>query len=136
MVVVSCARAQYHGAYHGHAAVLAPAKVVHHEEKVIDYYDPHPSYKFEYGVHDAHTGDVKSQQEERKDDVVKGSYSLVEPDGTKRTVEYTADHHNGFNAVVHREHNIHPQVRTVVVPDRFTTLFFLFHSRNDKLSVR
>jgi hypothetical protein len=27
----------------------------------------------------------------------------VEPDGTRRTVEYTADPVNGFNAVVHRE---------------------------------
>lgn len=32
-----------------------------------------------------------------------GSYSLIEPDGTKRTVEYTADAVSGFNAVVHKE---------------------------------
>lgn len=51
---------------------------------------------------DYHTGDVKSQHETRDGDVVKGSYSLVEPDGTIRTVEYTADKVNGFNAVVHR----------------------------------
>lgn len=31
-----------------------------------------------------------------------GSYSLIEPDGTQRVVEYTADPVNGFNAVVHR----------------------------------
>lgn len=38
-----------------------------------------------------------------------GSYSLVEPDGTTRTVDYTADDHNGFNAVVHRAgHAVHP----------------------------
>lgn len=29
-----------------------------------------------------------------------GGYSLYEPDGTKRIVEYTADKHHGFNAVV------------------------------------
>ncbi|KOB67816.1 putative cuticle protein [Operophtera brumata] len=29
-------------------------------------------------------------------------YTLVEPDGSIRTVDYTADKHNGFNAVVHR----------------------------------
>lgn len=34
---------------------------------------------------------------------MQGSYSLVEPDGTRRTVEYTADPVNGFNAVVHKE---------------------------------
>lgn len=27
----------------------------------------------------------------------------MEPDGTRRTVEYTADPVNGFNAVVHKE---------------------------------
>lgn len=32
-----------------------------------------------------------------------GSYSLVESDGSRRIVEYTADAHNGFNAVVHKE---------------------------------
>ena len=49
---------------------------------------------------DAHTGDVKNQWETRDGDVVKGSYSLVEPDGTIRIVDYTSDKHNGFNAVV------------------------------------
>ncbi|KAG5887130.1 hypothetical protein JTB14_029810 [Gonioctena quinquepunctata] len=60
-------------------------------------------YDFSYGVNDPHTGDSKSQQESRRGDVVQGSYSLLESDGTKRTVEYTADPHNGFNAVVHKE---------------------------------
>ncbi|XP_055596872.1 larval cuticle protein A3A-like [Uranotaenia lowii] len=70
---------------------------------VADEYDPNPQYSFSYGISDALTGDTKSQQESRNGDVVQGSYSLVDPDGTKRTVEYTADPHNGFNAVVHRE---------------------------------
>ncbi|KAG5884112.1 hypothetical protein JTB14_024150 [Gonioctena quinquepunctata] len=74
----------------------------------IEYHDAHPQYKFEYGVQDPSTGDVKSQQEIRDGDVVKGSYSLVEPDGSKRTVDYTADPVNGFNAVVHREPLNHP----------------------------
>ncbi|XP_026276490.2 cuticle protein 19-like [Frankliniella occidentalis] len=63
-------------------------------------YDSHPKYAFKYGVHDAHTGDVKSASEHRDGDVVKGEYSLLQPDGTTRTVHYTADDHNGFNAVV------------------------------------
>ncbi|XP_071448716.1 larval cuticle protein A3A-like [Hetaerina americana] len=62
-----------------------------------------PQYSFSYGVSDAHTGDQKSQHETRHGDVVQGAYSLVEPDGTHRTVEYTADAINGFNAVVHRQ---------------------------------
>lgn len=35
--------------------------------------------------------------------------------GHKRTVEYTADDHNGFNAVVHREPLIH-KVAAVATP--------------------
>ncbi|XP_055596848.1 larval cuticle protein A3A-like [Uranotaenia lowii] len=70
---------------------------------VADEYDPNPQYSFSYGISDALTGDQKSQQESRNGDSVQGSYSLVDPDGTKRTVEYTADPIHGFNAVVHRE---------------------------------
>ncbi|KAH8296021.1 hypothetical protein KR054_000566 [Drosophila jambulina] len=65
----------------------------------LDYYD-HPKYAFNYGVADHTTGDVKSQHETRDGDVVKGQYSLVEPDGSIRTVDYTADPIHGFNAVV------------------------------------
>ncbi|XP_037945225.1 cuticle protein 7-like, partial [Teleopsis dalmanni] len=54
-----------------------------------------------------HTGDVKSQHETRDGDSVKGQYSLVEPDGSIRTVDYTADKHNGFNAVVHKTAPVH-----------------------------
>lgn len=66
-------------------------------------YDPSPKYSFGYDIQDGYTGDLKSQHETRHGDVVKGSYSLVDPDGTKRTVDYTADPHNGFNAVVRKE---------------------------------
>lgn len=66
-------------------------------------YDPNPQYAYGYDVQDGLTGDRKSQSEQRNGDVVQGSYSVVDPDGTRRTVEYTADPVNGFNAVVHRE---------------------------------
>lgn len=36
-----------------------------------------------------------------------GQYSLVEADGSIRTVDYTADKHNGFNAVVHKTAPVH-----------------------------
>lgn len=62
------------------------------------------------------TGDSKNQQESRSGDVVQGSYSLVEPDGTRRTVEYTADPANGFNAVVHREPVGAAVVKAVAAP--------------------
>ncbi|XP_053660191.1 larval cuticle protein A2B-like [Anopheles marshallii] len=80
------------GAYPAVAKVAAP----------LADYDPNPQYSYSYAVSDALTGDNKSQQESRSGDVVTGSYSLIEPDGTQRVVEYTADPVNGFNAVVHR----------------------------------
>lgn len=55
----------------------------------------HPKYAFAYSVADPHTGDHKSQHESRDGDVVHGYYSLVQPDGSVRKVEYTADDHNG-----------------------------------------
>lgn len=63
-------------------------------------FDAHPQYSFAYDVKDAVTGDDKNQHETRDGDVVTGQYSLTEPDGTRRTVDYTADPVNGFNAVV------------------------------------
>ncbi|XP_026328668.1 cuticle protein-like [Hyposmocoma kahamanoa] len=67
-----------------------------------EYYS-YPKYEFEYKVEDPHTKDIKSQQETRDGDVVKGYYSLHEPDGTIRIVHYTADKKNGFNAIVERK---------------------------------
>lgn len=84
----------------------------------IDYYSS-PRYAFNYGVNDQHTGDVKHQSEQREGDVVKGQYSLVEPDGSIRTVDYTADPVNGFNAVVSKSGpGVHaaPVVKPVAVP--------------------
>ncbi|XP_068910840.1 larval cuticle protein A1A-like [Tenebrio molitor] len=92
------------------AAVAAPVAVA--KTVVADEYDPNPQYSFGYDVQDGLTGDSKSQVESRSGDVVQGSYSLVDPDGTRRTVEYTADPLNGFNAVVHRE----PLVAKVAAP--------------------
>ncbi|XP_045497396.1 cuticle protein 8-like [Colias croceus] len=70
--------------------------------------DPNPAYTYSYGVNDPHTGDHKDAQETLQNGVVHGSYSLVEPDGHLRKVTYTADHVNGFNAVVERTGNAHP----------------------------
>lgn len=77
---------------------------------IISEFQDHPKYEFKYGVQDYHTGDIKSQEETRDGDVVKGQYSLHEPDGTILTVKYTADKHSGFNAEVFREgHAKHPE---------------------------
>ncbi|XP_071439701.1 cuticle protein 21-like [Hetaerina americana] len=71
-------------------------------EEDVDY-NSNPSYSFSYDVKDDETGDTKTQSESLENGVVKGSYSVVDPDGIKRTVEYTADAINGFNAVVNME---------------------------------
>ncbi|XP_069705112.1 cuticle protein 7-like [Periplaneta americana] len=93
---------------HAPAVAVAHAPLaVSHEVEVEHYASPH--YEFNYGVKDLHTHDIKEQSEKRVGDKVEGHYSLVEPDGTTRTVHYTADHHNGFNAVVTKSgHAVHP----------------------------
>ncbi|CAG9814360.1 unnamed protein product [Phaedon cochleariae] len=104
------------------AIALTQAGLIHYPQVHVadssdkDYY-AYPKYKFNYGVKDPLTGDNKSQYEERDGDTVKGSYSVAEPDGTLRTVTYTADSHNGFNAVVEKSgHASHPQIYAKEVP--------------------
>ncbi|XP_050670438.1 cuticle protein 18.6-like [Leptidea sinapis] len=62
-----------------------------------------PSYSFSYEVNDARTGDIKSQQESRRGDIVLGQYSLVQPDGVRRTVDYQANDLTGFIATVNNK---------------------------------
>ncbi|BFF89637.1 larval cuticle protein A2B-like [Drosophila madeirensis] len=103
-------------ATYAHAAPVAVAQKV--VVKAAEEYDPHPQYRFSYGVDDKLTGDNKEQVEERDGDVVRGEYSLIDADGYKRTVQYTADPINGFNAVVNRvplEH-VKTVVKTVAAP--------------------
>lgn len=69
----------------------------------LDFTDAYPQYQFAYTVRDSLTGDAKDQEEVRDGDVVKGRYSLIEPDGSRRTVNYYADDVNGFNAVVQKD---------------------------------
>ncbi|XP_069354573.1 cuticle protein 8-like [Maniola hyperantus] len=87
-------------AYHSAPAPIAYhapiAKVLAQPEEIA-----YPKYEYNYSVADGHTGDNKQQQEVRDGDVVKGSYSFHEADGSIRTVHYSADDHSGFNAVVH-----------------------------------
>lgn len=67
------------------------------------YYDSEPNYKFAYGVEDKKTGDVKSQEEIREGDYVKGEYSLIDADNKLRVVKYQAGPKTGFEATVIRE---------------------------------
>lgn len=97
------------------APVPAPVYVKAEHSESVDY-DAPAKYDFAYGVSDPHTGDVKEQSESRDGHTVHGSYSLIDADGFKRTVEYTADEHNGFNAVVHREPLGHAAPVAKVIP--------------------
>lgn len=81
--------------------------------------DSYPQYQYAYNVEDALTGDSKTQEETRDGDIVRGSYSLIEPDGSRRVVNYYADPINGFNAVVQKDVPVVQQVvaqKTVVAP--------------------
>lgn len=87
-------------------------------------FQSHPKYAFRYGVSDPHTGDVKAQQESRDGDVVKGQYSLVEPDGSIRVVDYVADPVNGFNAVVSKSApSVHASSASAVVKQVVPSVF-------------
>ncbi len=78
---------------------IAPAPTI---VKKIEVEAP-PQYNFQYSISDASTGDVKNQHETRNGGDVTGSYSLIDADGLKRIVDYTASDAAGFNAVVRRE---------------------------------
>ncbi|CAG4941740.1 unnamed protein product [Parnassius apollo] len=104
---------QPHAAF-GIAPVSYAAAPAHYAAPIISHVAPvtkfvataqheeyaHPKYDFAYSVADGHTGDTKSQHESRDGDAVHGEYSLLEADGSVRRVQYSADDHNGFNAVV------------------------------------
>ncbi|XP_065371141.1 larval cuticle protein A2B [Calliphora vicina] len=85
------------------AAVVVPAGPVLAKTVELEEYDAHPQYQYGYNVQDNLSGDSKGHVEERDGDVVRGEYTLIDADGLKRTVTYTADPINGFNAVVRRE---------------------------------
>lgn len=106
--------------------IVAPSSSVFVKAQGItgDIYNTNPSYSFSYGVKDPSTGDSKMQEESLVDGVVRGSYSLEEPDGTIRRVTYTADDINGFQARVEKigtpvypkTHPVIPAVIKVPVP--------------------
>lgn len=97
-------------------APLAVAPAVARAAVLKTDFDPNPQYSFAYSVSDAITGDNKGQYETRNGDIVQGAYSLVEPDGTLRTVNYVADPINGFNAVVNRQPAVVKAAVPAVVP--------------------
>ncbi|XP_014365524.2 cuticle protein 7-like [Papilio machaon] len=121
IVLIAAANAGlYYGHDHGHAvssqsiARYDKGYAAHGHYARVPYYGghdyyAHPKYEFLYSVADPHTDDHKSQHEYRDGDAVHGSYSLHQPDGSVRTVDYTADDHSGFHAKVHYSApSVHP----------------------------
>lgn len=104
-------------AHVAHAPVAQTVHLLQKQHVAHEQYpdDPHPQYNFAYDVQDAVSGDSKSQSESRDGDVVHGEYSLNDADGFRRTVKYTADSVNGFNAVVEREPLTHKVVAAAPV---------------------
>lgn len=106
---------QQHQAYPNYQQLQPATKVLAASPVLVKKYEEEESapaqYIFEYSVQDDHTGDVKSQMESRNGDRVEGHYSLVDADGYRRIVHYTADKHNGFQARVERE-----QIKGYVAP--------------------
>ncbi|XP_001942558.1 cuticle protein 7 [Acyrthosiphon pisum] len=102
-VAVFAAQAQYYpaAAYPSTAVVHAsPVAYPAYPAAAYQPVNPNPSYAYKYGVSDPATGDYKTAEESLSNGVVQGQYSLAEPDGTVRTVSYTADDVNGFVAQV------------------------------------
>ncbi|XP_042861422.1 pro-resilin-like [Penaeus japonicus] len=71
------------------------------------YGPPHPVYKDEpmpynyaYAVNDHYAGTDFGHNEDSDGNIVKGSYTVQLPDGRKQTVNYVADHYNGYQADV------------------------------------
>ncbi|KAL4702449.1 hypothetical protein ACJJTC_017655 [Scirpophaga incertulas] len=111
LLLASSALAQYDEyGFEGHGLEGYKKPILHHQSQSLDGhndefdldYHAHPKYAFDYSVKDPHTGDDKEHWETRDGDKVKGTYTLIENDGTKRVVEYEADDKNGFNAIVHK----------------------------------
>ncbi|CAL4151754.1 unnamed protein product, partial [Meganyctiphanes norvegica] len=85
-VCISLAAPQYHPAPYGH-----PAPVYKHKAR---------PYSYQYGVKSPYHGTDFGADESSDGNVVKGSYTVVLPDGRTQKVTYTADHYAGYNADV------------------------------------
>jgi len=100
--------ASHHAPGFSYAKFSGPVSGPEHKIEVHDKhghasydYVGHPSYKFEYGVEDPKSHVSQKRQEHRDGDDVHGEYTVAQPDGKIRTVKYTSDKHNGFNAEVY-----------------------------------
>ncbi|XP_050689252.1 cuticle protein 21-like [Eriocheir sinensis] len=74
--------------------------------------EPAKPYAFDYGVRDAYYGANFGHKENSDGNAITGSYQVALPDGRIQTVNYVADHINGFQAQVSYEGEaVYPQVK-------------------------
>ncbi|XP_069705124.1 uncharacterized protein [Periplaneta americana] len=57
-------------------------------------------YDYRYAVDDPKSGVINDRWEQRYGEYVKGAYSVLDPDGRVRTVDYEVDGPKGFHAVI------------------------------------
>ncbi|XP_012550703.1 cuticular protein RR-2 motif 90 isoform X1 [Bombyx mori] len=89
--------------YPGQSIAPATTNVVTYKSSVpvvVTNKEDAAGYEYSYLVYDENTGDHKTQHELSDGSVVRGGYSLIQPDGYIREVKYVADDLTGFNAVV------------------------------------
>jgi len=84
-----------------------------------EFFNPNPTYNYAYQVADEDSQNYIAHNEGRKDNVVTGQYSYVDPNGSLITVDYIADE-NGYRETRKEEPNFVqiravPNVRTQVV---------------------
>lgn len=91
-----------------------------------------PNYNFAYTVHEPLTGDFKNQQESRRGDTVIGQYSLLQPDGVRRTVDYRADDVRGFRATVNNERQNERQIENYDEPREIDAQRVILHPETPK----
>ena len=61
---------------------------------------PQVTYCFKYFIEEPNFGVFTHHNEEREGDLVRGSYSLLQPDGRLRIVNYQVDTASGFRPFV------------------------------------
>lgn len=97
---------QQQGHYPIHPEVVQPNHEVEPQQETYQIYpgqlDNPTDYEFNWYVNNHESGDFKSHREIRQNDIVQGQYEVLDPDGYKRIVSYTADEVHGFRAVVRR----------------------------------
>ncbi|XP_044737559.1 cuticle protein 7-like [Chrysoperla carnea] len=94
-------------------AYKQPVAVAYKKQPIDD--GPQHDYAFEYSVNNPQKHDYHDRKEVNENGVIRGYYSLIEDDGTRRIVHYTADKVNGFHATVEKEGEPIPKVAAPVV---------------------